>query len=43
MRNLAIGALRHAGYVNIAHGRRHHVYSHRRTLNLFTMEARESS
>ncbi|MEU8272618.1 ISAs1 family transposase [Sphaerisporangium sp. NPDC049002] len=42
-RNLAIGALRHAGHVNIAHGRRHHVYSHRRTLNLFKMEVRESS
>ncbi len=34
-RNLAIGTLRHAGYVNIAHARRHHVYDHQRILDLF--------
>lgn len=34
-RNLAIGALRHAGHVNIAHARRHHVYDHQRILDLF--------
>jgi predicted transposase YbfD/YdcC len=34
-RNLAIGALRQAGYVNIAHARRHHIYDHQRILDLF--------
>lgn len=34
-RNLAIAALRHAGYVNIAHARRHHGYDHQRILDLF--------
>ncbi|WP_326826977.1 ISAs1 family transposase [Streptosporangium sp. NBC_01756] len=36
-RNLAIGALRHAGHTNIAHARRHHVYDHQRPLDLFNI------
>jgi len=36
-RNLAIGALRRAGHVNIAHARREHGYDHQRTLDLFNL------
>jgi predicted transposase YbfD/YdcC len=42
-RNLAIGALRYSGYVNIAHGRRHHAYDHGRTLDLYKIRRKESS
>jgi hypothetical protein len=35
LRNLAIDTFRAAGYVNIAHARRHHTHSYTRVLNLY--------
>jgi hypothetical protein len=35
LRNLATGTFRAAGYVNIAHARRHHTHDYTRVLNLY--------